>query len=81
MVTLHGFQDMVFRMKNIDSSYIIVINGISKTYGMTGFRIGWAVASKHLIEVMTNIQSQTTSGASIVLQDAAIGALSRSPGV
>lgn len=61
--------------KGIDSSHIIVINGISKSYGMTGFRIGWALASQELIKVMTNIQSQTTSGASILLQDAALGAI------
>lgn len=59
----------------IDNSHIIVINGISKSYGMTGFRIGWAIGSSELIRVMSNIQSQTTSGASIVLQDAALGAL------
>jgi aspartate aminotransferase len=64
-----------FSEKEIDSSYIIVINGISKSFGMTGFRIGWAVASSELIQVMTNIQSQTTSGVSIILQDAAVGAL------
>ena len=62
--------------RDIDSSYIVVINGVSKTYGMTGFRVGWAIASSKLIQVMTNIQSQTTSGVSIVTQDAALGALS-----
>jgi len=70
-VSGYGFSD-----EDIDSSYIIIINGISKSYGMTGFRIGWAVTSKSLVEVMTNIQSQTTSGTSIVLQEAALGALS-----
>jgi len=70
-----GYQ---FSDKEIDTSHIVVINGISKSYGMTGFRIGWAVASRYLIRVMTNIQSQTTSGASILLQDAAFGALTGS---
>jgi aspartate aminotransferase len=65
-----------FSNKKIDSSFIVVINGVSKTYGMTGFRIGWAVGSSELIRIMTNIQSQTTSGASIVMMDAALGALS-----
>ena len=37
------------------------INGISKLYGMTGFRIGWCVAPRKLVEVMTNVQAQTTS--------------------
>lgn len=61
--------------KTLEKSHIIVINGISKSYGMTGFRIGWAIGPSVLIKVMTNIQSQTTSGASIVTQDGAQGAL------
>ncbi|MGA7720121.1 MAG: pyridoxal phosphate-dependent aminotransferase [Ignavibacteriaceae bacterium] len=58
-----------------ENSKIILINGVSKQYAMTGFRIGWAVANKKLIEAMTNIQSQQTSGPSILLQKAAVGAL------
>jgi aspartate aminotransferase len=42
---------------------------------MTGFRIGWAVANKKLIEVMTNIQGHQTGGPSVVLQKAAVGAI------
>jgi aspartate aminotransferase len=42
---------------------------------MTGFRIGWVVASKRLVEIMTNIQSQTTTCVSPVMQAAAEGAL------
>jgi aspartate aminotransferase len=42
---------------------------------MTGFRIGWAVGNKKLIEVMTNIQGHQTSGPSVVMQRAAVGAL------
>lgn len=61
--------------KTLEKSHIVVINGISKSYGMTGFRIGWAIGPSELIKVMTNIQSQTTSGASIVTQDGAQGAL------
>ncbi len=48
---------------------------ISKLYGMTGFRIGWAVAPRAIVEVMTNVQAQTTSCASAVLQAGAEGAL------
>jgi aspartate aminotransferase len=58
-----------------ENSKLVVINGISKAYAMTGFRIGWAIANKKLIEVMTNIQSHQTSGPSVVLQKAAVGAL------
>ena len=58
-----------------ENSKLIIINGVSKAYAMTGFRIGWAVANKKLIEVMTNIQGHQTSGPSVLLQKAAVGAL------
>ncbi len=58
-----------------ENSKLIVVNGVSKQYAMTGFRIGWAVANKKLIETMTNIQGHQTSGPSVLLQKAAVGAL------
>ncbi len=61
-----------------EASRLIVINGVSKQYAMTGFRIGWAVANKKLIECMTNIQAHQTSGPSVVVQKAAVGALNGS---
>jgi len=64
-----------FTNKDIESTKVITINGISKLYGMTGFRIGWMVASKQLVEVATNVLSQITSCTSILLQAAAEGAL------
>lgn len=62
--------------KELSENYkLILINGVSKQYAMTGFRIGWAIANKKLIEVMTNIQGHQTSGPSVLLQKAAAGAL------
>ena len=58
-----------------ENSKLILVNGVSKMYAMTGFRIGWAVANKKLIDVMTNIQGHQTSGPSVLLQKAAIGAI------
>jgi aspartate aminotransferase len=60
---------------NLQDSKLIVVNGVSKQYAMTGFRIGWAVANAELIKVMTNIQGNQTSGTSVVMQKAAVGAL------
>ena len=60
---------------NIEDSMIIVVNGVAKLYGMTGFRIGWAIAPRKLVEVMTNVQGQMTSCTSALLQAAAEGAL------
>ncbi len=64
-----------FTSKDIESSKVIVINGISKLYGMTGFRIGWVVASKPIVSVMINVQAQTTSCPALLTQAAAEGAL------
>ena len=61
--------------KDLESSMILVVNGVSKLYGMTGFRIGWVIAPRKLVQVMNNVQAQTTSCTSIVLQAAAEGAL------
>ena len=64
-----------FTNKDIENTKVIVVNGVSKIYGMTGFRIGWVVANRRMVEVMTNVQAQMTSNPSIVLQAAAEGAL------
>lgn len=61
--------------RNIEDSMVIVVNGVAKLYGMTGFRIGWVVTNRRLVEVMTNVQSQITSCTSAILQAAAEGAL------
>lgn len=64
-----------FTKNDIESSNIIVVNGVAKLYGMTGFRIGWVVAPRELIRVMTNVLAQTTSCVSPIAQAAAEGAL------
>jgi aspartate aminotransferase len=64
-----------FTKKDIESTNVIVINGISKTYGMTGFRVGWVVANRKLVKVMTNIQGQITTCNSPICQVAAEAAL------
>ena len=64
-----------FTTKDIESTKVITINGISKLYGMTGFRIGWIVGPKQIVDIMINVQGQTVSCTSVVLQAAAEGAL------
>src|ERR1039457_6498305 len=64
-----------FARTPLEQSKLVVINGVSKTYAMTGFRIGWAVANSELAEAMGNIQSQQTSGPAAPSQWAAVGAL------
>src|SRR6266567_5358867 len=56
-------------------SRTIVVNGVSKTYAMTGWRIGYACGPKELIGAMTKMQSQSTSNATSIAQKAAVEAL------
>ncbi|MPN20429.1 Aspartate aminotransferase [bioreactor metagenome] len=53
----------------------IVINGVSKTYSMTGWRIGYAAASEEIVKLMSNIQSHTTSNPNSIAQYASLEAL------
>jgi aspartate aminotransferase len=53
----------------------LTVNGVSKTYAMTGWRIGWTCGPADVIKAMDNIQSQQTSNPSSVSQYAAIAAL------
>lgn len=64
-----------FTQKDVEDSSLIIVNGVAKVYGMTGFRVGWVVAPRALVRVMANITAQTTSGVSPVSQAAAEGAL------
>ncbi len=53
----------------------VIINGVSKAYAMTGWRIGYAAGPKELITAMANIQSQSTSNPCSIAQKAAVAAL------
>lgn len=59
----------------VDQGQLIVVDGLSKTYGLTGLRLGWAIAPAPLVVAMNKIQGQTTSNASVLSQAAAEGAL------
>jgi len=56
----------------------IIINGVAKTYAMTGWRVGWMIGPKDVIKAATNLQSHLTSNVSNVSQRAAIAALTGS---
>jgi aspartate aminotransferase len=53
----------------------ITVSGASKTYAMTGWRLGWALGPVHVIQAMDNVQSQQTSCPSSISQHAAMAAL------
>jgi aspartate aminotransferase len=64
-----------FTDQDIENTRVIVVNGVAKLYGMTGYRIGWTVAPRKMVEVMANVQSNVTSCPSVISQAAAEGAL------
>ena len=53
----------------------IIINGVAKTYAMTGWRVGWMIGPKDVIKAATNLQSHLSSNVSNVSQRAAIAAV------
>ncbi len=55
--------------------YAIIVNGVSKAYAMTGWRLGWAIANQEIISAMGRIQSHQTSNACTISQYAAIAAI------
>ncbi len=58
----------------------MVLNGVSKAYAMTGWRIGYAAGPEHIITAMENVQSQSTSNPTSISQVAAEAALSGDQG-
>lgn len=54
----------------------IILNGVAKTYAMTGWRVGWMIGPKDVIKAATNLQSHLTSNVSNISQRAAIAAVS-----
>jgi aspartate aminotransferase len=53
----------------------VVLNGVAKTYAMTGWRVGWMIGPKDVVKAATNLQSHLTSNVNNVAQRAAIAAL------
>jgi len=75
-LTYDGFKHVsIASLDNEIKNKTIVVNGLSKAYAMTGWRIGYAAGQKGIIKAMTNIQSQSTSNPTSIAQKAAIEAL------
>jgi aspartate aminotransferase len=53
----------------------VVVNGVAKTYAMTGWRVGWLIGPGDIVKAATNLQSHATSNVSNVAQAAALAAL------
>jgi aspartate/methionine/tyrosine aminotransferase len=53
----------------------VIVNGVAKTYAMTGWRVGWLIGPADVVKAATNLQSHATSNVSNVAQAAAVAAL------
>ena len=75
-VTYEGFK--FFTIAQIDSlkNRVLTMNGVSKAYSMTGWRIGYAAGPKDIVKAIAKIQSQSTTNPSSISQAAAVEALS-----
>jgi aspartate aminotransferase len=58
------------------ADHTVVVNGVAKTYAMTGWRVGWMIAPADIARAATNLQSHATSNVSNVAQRAALAAVS-----
>jgi aspartate aminotransferase len=65
-----------FSKEPMETTHLVVINGVSKMYAMTGFRIGWTIANPTIIGAMINVQAQNLSCVSVITQEGAAAALS-----
>ena len=74
-VIYEGFK--FFTIAQIDSlkDRVLTMNGVSKAYSMTGWRIGYAAGPKEIIKAIAKIQSQSTTNPSSISQAAAVEAL------
>jgi aspartate aminotransferase len=58
------------------ADHCVVLNGVAKTYAMTGWRVGWMIGPADVVDAATNLQSHATSNVSNVAQAAALAAVS-----
>ena len=58
---------------------VVVLNGVAKTYAMTGWRVGWLIGPLDVVKAASNLQSHATSNVNNVAQIAALAAVSRRP--
>lgn len=64
-----------YQKKSSEDSKLVTLNGVSKAYAMTGFRIGWSIANTKLTNAITKVSAQNSTCPSVILQAAAAGAL------
>jgi aspartate aminotransferase len=71
----HRFSSIATLVPELEDR-VIVLNGVAKTYAMTGWRVGWMIGPPDVVKAATNLQSHSTSNVSNVAQRAALAAVS-----
>lgn len=80
-IVYNGFEPVSFAALSPEAyNLTVTVNGLSKSYAMTGWRIGYAAGPKEIIEACVNLQSQSTSNIASFAQKAAIEALNGDQG-
>ena len=74
-ITYEGFKFFTIAQVPELKNRVVTMNGVSKSYAMTGWRIGYAAGSKEIIKAVAKIQSQSTTNPSSISQAAAVEAL------
>jgi aspartate/methionine/tyrosine aminotransferase len=72
---IYGAAEMV-SIAHSAGEKVVVLNGVAKTYAMTGWRVGWMIGPLDVVKAATNLQSHATSNVSNVAQVAALAAVS-----
>jgi aspartate/methionine/tyrosine aminotransferase len=70
----HVFSSMPVLVPELADRWVVV-NGVAKTYAMTGWRVGWMIGPNDVVKAATNLQSHSTSNVADVSQRAAVAAL------
>ncbi len=76
-----GEEHVSFAARHISKEKAIVVNGVSKAFAMTGWRIGYVAASPDVIKAVARVQSHSTSNPCSISQRAAVAALRAEPGI
>lgn len=78
LINFNGAHESIAQFENIRDR-VIIINGVSKGFAMTGWRLGYSVSGSEIAKACDKIQGQVTSGANSIAQRAAIAAIQTNP--
>ncbi|WP_327087739.1 pyridoxal phosphate-dependent aminotransferase [Nonomuraea sp. NBC_01738] len=72
---VYGGAEFTSIAHHVPADHVVILNGVAKTYAMTGWRVGWLIGPKDVVKAATNLQSHATSNVSNVAQMAALAAV------